>query len=112
MERLAQLAHKFTVVRSFQTNNAGHNIQLIVGPDSLQTNIGTHFSRIAGATRPYPTETLEVGFGGVRQLRTGYHDTGAGNEQHVVIDLMDPRVVLEERAVDGTTVRLRFRRLP
>ncbi|MCH8314827.1 MAG: DUF1501 domain-containing protein [Planctomycetes bacterium] len=51
MSRLATLADKLTVVRSFQTNNAGHNIQPIVGPDSLNTNIGVHYARVAGATR-------------------------------------------------------------
>ena len=70
-----------------------------------------HLLKLLGASRPYPTETIEVGFGGVRQLRTGFHDTGTGNEQHLVIDLVDPRVVLEETAVEGDTVRLRFRRL-
>ena len=44
MERLAKLAHKLTVVRSFHTNNGGHNIKPIVGPDSLEANIGTHYS--------------------------------------------------------------------
>jgi len=61
MARLAKLAHKFTVVRSFQTNNGGHNIQPIVGPDSLETNIGVHYARVAGATRPAtgtPTNTV------------------------------------------------------
>lgn len=52
MSQLAGLAHKLTVVRSFQTNNGGHNIQPIVGPDSLETNIGSHYSRVAGPTRP------------------------------------------------------------
>ena len=51
MPRLAPLADKLNIVRSFQTNNAGHNIQPMVGPDSLDTNIGSHYSRIAGATR-------------------------------------------------------------
>jgi len=51
MSQLAKLADKLTVVRSFQTNNGGHNIQPIVGPDSLDTNIGVHYSRIVGATR-------------------------------------------------------------
>ncbi len=51
MSRLAEVADKLTIVRSFQTNNGGHNIQPIVGPDSLDTNIGVHYSRIAGATR-------------------------------------------------------------
>jgi uncharacterized protein (DUF1501 family) len=50
--RLSTLAHKLTVVRSFQTNNGGHNIQPIVGPDSLDTNIGVHYARVAGSTRP------------------------------------------------------------
>jgi hypothetical protein len=52
LPRLAKLAHKFTVVRSFQTNNAGHNIQPIVGPESLNANIGSLYSRVVGATRP------------------------------------------------------------
>ena len=34
LKQLARLAHKLTVVRSFQTNNAEHNIVPIVGRDS------------------------------------------------------------------------------
>jgi uncharacterized protein (DUF1501 family) len=59
--RLARLAHKFTVVRSFQTNNGGHNLQPIVGPDTLNANIGSLYSRVVGATRPQsgmPTNTV------------------------------------------------------
>ncbi len=52
MQQLAPLADKLAIVRSFQTNNGGHNIQPIVGPDSLDTNIGVHYARMAGATRP------------------------------------------------------------
>src|SRR5688572_15026556 len=48
MQRLARIAHKLTVVRSYQTNNGGHNIQPLVGPDSLDANIGSYFSRVAG----------------------------------------------------------------
>ena len=51
LPQLSQLADKFSVVRSFQTNNGGHNIQPIVGPDSLNTNIGVHYSRVVGSTR-------------------------------------------------------------
>lgn len=51
MSRLATMADRLGVVRSFQTNNGGHNIQPIVGPDSLETNIGVHYSRVVGATR-------------------------------------------------------------
>tara|TARA_B100000809_G_scaffold253501_1_gene289578 strand:- start:197 stop:1591 length:1395 start_codon:yes stop_codon:yes gene_type:complete len=52
MSRLATIADKFTVVRSYQTNNGGHNIQPIVGPDSLNTNIGVHYSHVVGPTEP------------------------------------------------------------
>jgi len=52
MQQTARLADKLTVVRSFQTNNGGHNIQPIVSSDSLEANIGAHYSRVVGATRP------------------------------------------------------------
>jgi hypothetical protein len=52
MAQLAKLADKLTIVRSFQTKNGGHNIEPIVGPDSFDTNIGVHFARMAGSTRP------------------------------------------------------------
>jgi len=61
MQRLAKLAHKLTVVRSFTTRNAGHNIQPIVSPSSHEANIGTHYARVAGATRRLsgmPTNTV------------------------------------------------------
>lgn len=52
MKQLAALADKLTIVRSFQTGNAGHNIQPIVSADSLEANIGAHYARVAGATDP------------------------------------------------------------
>jgi hypothetical protein len=51
LPQLARLAHQLTVVRSFQTNNGGHNIEPIVGQASLQANIGCLYSRVVGATR-------------------------------------------------------------
>jgi hypothetical protein len=51
MKRLSTMADKLAIVRSFQTNNGGHNIQPVVGPDSEQANIGAYYGRIAGATR-------------------------------------------------------------
>ena len=49
MPQLAKLADKLTIVRSFQTNNADHNIKPIVGPDTLNANIGSLYSRVVGA---------------------------------------------------------------
>jgi hypothetical protein len=61
LPQLAQLAHQFTVVRSYQTGNATHNIRPIVGPESLNANIGSLYSRVAGSTHPVtamPTNAL------------------------------------------------------
>jgi hypothetical protein len=52
MQQLARQAHKLAIVRSFQTGNADHNIRPIVGPESLNANIGVLYSRVAGATHP------------------------------------------------------------
>lgn len=52
MAKMAKIAHKLTVVRSFQTNNGGHNIQPIVSLDSLNANIGSLYSRVVGPTQP------------------------------------------------------------
>ena len=61
MSQLAKLANKFNVVRSFATQNAGHNIQPIVSSFSKEAAISTHFARVAGATRAdsgTPTTTV------------------------------------------------------
>lgn len=52
MSRLATLADKFSVVRSFQTNNGAHNIHGLVSPETLNANIGSLYSRVSGAIRP------------------------------------------------------------
>jgi uncharacterized protein (DUF1501 family) len=52
MERLATIADKLSIVRSFQTQNGEHNIRPIVGPESLNANIGSLVSRVVGPTNP------------------------------------------------------------
>jgi uncharacterized protein (DUF1501 family) len=52
LSQLAPLAHKLTIIRNFQTGNGAHNIRPIVGPESLEANIGTLYSRVAGPTNP------------------------------------------------------------
>lgn len=111
----------FTGVEEITWQRAGNGAEILIRLDGSlpegawsvdrMSDPPRHLFKLVGAGRPYPTETFEVGFGGIRQLRTGYHDSGAGDEQHVVIDLIDPRVVLEESLVEGPLVRLRFRRL-
>ncbi len=50
-ERLAKLADKFSIVRSFVTGDAVHDIKTIVGKDTLKANLGSLYSRIAGPLR-------------------------------------------------------------
>lgn len=48
--KLARLAHKMAVVRSFTTGDGNHDIKPIVGKNSLGANIGSLYSRVAGPT--------------------------------------------------------------
>lgn len=61
LPRLARRADRLTIVRSYQSQNAGHNIRPLVGPDSLEANIGCHLARHVGATDSrtgLPTSTV------------------------------------------------------
>ena len=49
--KLAKLAHRTSIVRSFQTGDGAHNIKPIVCKDSFDANIGTMYSRIVGTNR-------------------------------------------------------------
>ncbi len=51
-EKLARLAHNVTIVRSFVTGDGRHDIKPIVGKDTLQANLGSIYSRVAGQNRP------------------------------------------------------------
>lgn len=53
--KLAKLAHKLAIVRSFTTGTGAHDIKPIVGKNSLGANIGSLYSRVAG------TNDLESG---------------------------------------------------
>ena len=49
---LAKAAEKLTVVRSYATANAEHNIRPVVSADSLNASLGALYSRIVGPTHP------------------------------------------------------------
>jgi uncharacterized protein (TIGR02266 family) len=115
------LLPRFTALEDLSWQRRGAAAEVVVRVDgsleegswseSRMTDPPRHLLKLLGASRPYPTENIEVGFGGVRQLRTGYHVLPGGDEQHVVIDLVDPRVILDGVESDQTTLRLRFRRV-
>lgn len=50
--KLAALAKQLTVVRSFTTGDANHDIKPIVGRDTGGANLGVLYARAAGATDP------------------------------------------------------------
>lgn len=52
LQQLAKVSHKFSVVRSFATGNAEHNIRPVVGPESMNASLGAVYSRVVGATHP------------------------------------------------------------
>lgn len=49
---LAKIAHKFTVVRSFQPGTGNHDIKPIVCKQSMNANLGSVYARVAGASDP------------------------------------------------------------
>lgn len=52
LEKLAPLAHRVAVVRSFRTGDGNHDIKPILGKETLRANMGSLYARIAGAQRP------------------------------------------------------------
>lgn len=49
--RLAGLADKLSIVRSFVTGDANHDIKPIVSRDTLNANLGSLYARVAGTNR-------------------------------------------------------------
>jgi len=50
--RLASLADKLAIVRSFRTGDANHDIKPVVGKTTLGANMGSLFARVAGTNDP------------------------------------------------------------
>ncbi len=58
--KLARVADRVSIVRSYQSNDSGHNIRPLVGKETFGANLGSWYSRIAGTNRPHngmPTNT-------------------------------------------------------
>src|SRR5262245_49290549 len=50
--RLASLASKLAIVRSFRTGDGNHDIKPVVGKSTLGANMGSLFARVAGTNDP------------------------------------------------------------
>jgi hypothetical protein len=60
LPRLAALADKLSIVRSFQSGDGNHDIKPVVCRDTLGANLGSLYARVAGANHPatgVPTNT-------------------------------------------------------
>lgn len=51
-KKLAPLAHRMSVVRSFTTGNGNHDIKPIVCNETLKANMGSLYARVAGTNHP------------------------------------------------------------
>src|SRR5262245_2991233 len=51
LQKLARLADKFSVVRSFATGDANHDIKPIVSKDTQRANLGSLYARVSGPLR-------------------------------------------------------------
>ncbi len=60
LPKLAYLADRFTVVRSFVTGDGNHDIKPIVSRDSASANLGSLYARVAGTNHPQTGMPLNV----------------------------------------------------
>ena len=58
--KLASLADKLAIVRSFRTGDANHDIKPIVGKTTMGANMGSLFARVAGSNDPQTGMPLNV----------------------------------------------------
>ncbi|WP_406700133.1 DUF1501 domain-containing protein [Singulisphaera sp. Ch08] len=50
--QLARLADRLSIVRSYVPGDANHNLKPLVGRDTFEANLGSVYSRVAGANDP------------------------------------------------------------
>jgi hypothetical protein len=117
MGQLARHADKLTIVRSYQTLNADHNLVPIVSSYTLNANIGSLYSHVAGSIRPesgMPTNAVVfpqsvcadvargsgrgniAATGGLGQAHAPFIP-GAGGQQQKNLRLNVPRERLQDR---------------
>src|SRR5262249_39630241 len=52
LPRLAALADRLSIVRSYVPGDANHNLKPLVGRDTFEANLGSVYSQVAGANDP------------------------------------------------------------
>ena len=79
MSRLARLAHKFAIVRSYQTNNGGHNLYPIVSPETLNGVYGANKAFVIALSHSLQHELADKGIR-IQAVLPGGTLTGDGVE--------------------------------
>lgn len=77
--KLASLADRFSIVRSFQTGDGNHDIKPIVGRASHGANLGSLYARVAGQNRPgsgVPTNVMLYPQAAVPEAKPGITSFG------------------------------------
>jgi hypothetical protein len=128
--KLARLAHRLAVVRSFVPGDANHDIKPVVGRHTLGANMGALYARVAGTNHPHsgmPTNAmlfpqavdsstgpaiLDFGnFGATGPFSAGYapFTPGAGGNFQDDLELkLSLERVGDRRALLGDLDRVRF----
>ncbi len=63
---------------------------------------------IRGIGAPYRENAIAFNVGGVRRLRTGFHEKGSGNELHMVFDLESTRVPAPNLSYSNGTLEVNY----
>lgn len=71
---------------------------------------GRELVKLKGVSWPFRDPVLQVDTAEVRRIRTGFHPKPEGNELHIVVDLQDPEVVLQQLEREDRKVLLFFGR--
>jgi hypothetical protein len=77
--KLASLADRFSVVRSFQTGDGNHDIKPVVGKATSGANLGSLYARVAGQNRPVsgvPTNVMLFPQAAVPEAKPGITSFG------------------------------------
>jgi uncharacterized protein (TIGR02266 family) len=117
-------AGEFRSVRTIEWREMGDGLIVAVGLDGSPAADRFHYFRLdqepsrvvlelAGIARGFERQELEVGSSLVSRIRVGFHrraDGAGGDEQHLVFDLVDPRVRVHSLVEVDSGLELSFSR--
>lgn len=111
----AAAGRPFRTVRDISARVAGAEVEIVITTDGrvddgrysharLPSGAPRELIRLRGLNERFARETIPIGIGAVRQVRTGWHRKSSGNELHVVVDLADGSAKLTGVRVEGNQI--------